>query len=142
MGFDWGERENNGVGVRFVLLAHSVTLNVLVHELCEPWASELGCDKLTSLEIPRVVSSLMVVAVDKDRMAEGTFGWNIHMPFVCEDVVIVFPIRKVRLECCGDVFQGRLQVLQDEGIRLTVRCKTIAMSNLKPGHKVPCNQLW
>ena len=24
----------------------------------------------------------------------------------------------------------------------TVRCKTVAMSNLKPGHEVPCNQLW
>ena len=25
---------------------------------------------------------------------------------------------------------------------LTVRCKTVAMSNPKPGHEVPCNQLW
>ena len=24
----------------------------------------------------------------------------------------------------------------------TVRCKTVAMSNPKPGYKVPCNQLW
>ena len=24
----------------------------------------------------------------------------------------------------------------------TVRCKTVTMSNSKPGHKVPCNQLW
>ena len=24
----------------------------------------------------------------------------------------------------------------------TVRCKTVAMSNHKPGHEVPCNQLW
>ena len=24
----------------------------------------------------------------------------------------------------------------------TVRCKTVAMSNSQPGHKVPCNQLW
>ena len=26
-------------------------------------------------------------------------------------------------------------------LAVTVRCKTVAMSNLKPGHKVPCNQL-
>ena len=27
-------------------------------------------------------------------------------------------------------------------ISITVRCKTVAMSNLKPGHEVPYNQLW
>ena len=30
----------------------------------------------------------------------------------------------------------------DEFFSSTVRCKTIAMSNPKPGHKVPYNQSW
>ena len=32
--------------------------------------------------------------------------------------------------------------VSNKGRNHTVRCKTVAMSNPKPGHKVPCNQLW
>ena len=39
-------------------------------------------------------------------------------------------------------YQQLWSTLKDLGFMHTVRCKTIAMSNLKPGHEVPCNQSW
>ena len=57
--------------VGFVLLAHGTALNIFLHEPCKAQPLELGGDKLTDLEITRVTGSLMVMAANKDRVAEG-----------------------------------------------------------------------
>ena len=44
------------------------------------------------LEVPRVTSGLMIVAVHKDGVAEGILWENVNMPFVCENMVIILPV--------------------------------------------------
>ena len=51
--------------------------------------------------------------------------------------------------CMGDLISLGTQVRSTEDLKVhfnflvnIMRCKTIAMSNPKPGHEVPCNQLW
>ena len=60
--------------VGLVLLARSTALNVPLHELCKTWLSEFCGDKLTSLEVSQVASSLVVMAVSKDEVAEESSG--------------------------------------------------------------------
>ena len=60
----------------------------------------------------------MVVTTGEDGVVEGVIGGNIDATFVGQDVVVEFPVQEVRPEGCGDVFQGHLQVLEDEGVCL------------------------
>ena len=65
-----------------------------------------------------MAGSLVVMAAGKDRAAEGVLWGNVDTTLIGQDMIIKLPIRKVRPEGSGDVLQGRLQMLEDEGVRL------------------------
>ena len=118
VGFDWGQWGDGGVGVRFILLACGAALDVLAHELCETWPPEFGGNELASFQVAGVSGSLVVVATSKDGAAEGVLQGDVDATFVGQDSVIELPVGKARPEGSGDVLQGRLQVLEDEGVGL------------------------
>ena len=116
MGFDRSERGNGGVCVCLVLLACGTAFDIFVHKLCKAQPPEFRGDKLVGLEVTRVTGGLMVMAVGKDGATEGILWGNVDMILVCQDVIIEFPVREVRPEGSRDVLQGRLQMLEDEGV--------------------------
>ena len=65
----------------------------------------------------RLSGSLMIMAMSKDRMAEGILEGDIDTSFIGEDVVIILPVGEMRLESSRDISQRRLQVLKDERVR-------------------------
>ena len=91
--------------IGLVLLAYSTALNILPHELGETWPLKFGGNKLVSLEIPGMPSSFMIVAAGEDGVAERVLQGNIDMALVSQDVIIIFPVREMRSEGSGDVFQ-------------------------------------
>ena len=70
-----------------------------------------------SLEVTRVTDGLMVVTAGEDGVIEGVIQENINTALVCQDVIIIFPVRKWRPEGGGNVLQGHLQVLEDKRVR-------------------------
>ena len=88
------------------MLAHGIAFDIFPHKLCKIQPPELSSDKLVSFEMTGVTSSLMVMAVDKDGAAERILQRDVDTTFVCEDVVIVFPVREMRPEGGRDVLQG------------------------------------
>ena len=118
VGLDQSERGDSGVRVGLVLLAYGTAFDILPYKLHEPRPPKFSSDELVSLQVARVSSGLMVIAASEDGVTEGVFQGNVDMTFVCEDVVIKLPVRKARPESGRDVFQGRLQVLEDEGVGL------------------------
>ena len=68
------------------------------------------------LEVSRVTSSFVVMTVGEDGASEGGVRGNVDMTFVCKDAVVIFPVREMRPEGSGDILQGRLQMLEDEGV--------------------------
>ena len=107
-GFDWSEQGNGGVHVQLVLLACGTAFNVLAHKLHETQPPEFSSDELTSLEIPRVASSFVVMTLGEDRTVEGISRWDIDTSPVCEDMIVKFPVEETQTEGCRDVLQGRL----------------------------------
>ena len=79
MGLDWDEW-GEWWGVCFL------------HKLCETQLPEFDGNELASFEVPRVAGGLMVVTTGKDGAMERIFWGNINMAFVCQDVVIIFPV--------------------------------------------------
>ena len=65
-----------------------------------------------------MTSGFMVMTAGKDGAVEGILWGDVDATFVSEDAIVEFPVREVRPESSGNVFQGRLQVLEDEGVRL------------------------
>ena len=61
-----------------------------------------------SFEITGMTSGFVVMAAGEDGAAEGILWGNIDMSFICQDMVIEFPIREAGSESSGDVLQGRL----------------------------------
>ena len=94
MGLDWGERWDSGVGVGFILLAYGAAFNVSVYEVGKTWPPEFSSNKLSGLEITRVSGSFMVMTLGEDRAMEGVLQGNVDTTFVCENVVIVLPVRE------------------------------------------------
>ena len=90
------------------MLAHGTAFNVLSHELCKTWPSELEDNELASFKITGMASSLMIMAAGEDEVLERVHQGNIDMTFVCQDVVIEFPVGETRPKGGGDVLQGRL----------------------------------
>ena len=110
-GYDKGKQENVEC-VRFVLLTHGTAFNVFPHVLYETWPPEFGSNKLSGLEVSQVAGGLMIVATGKDRLMEGVIRGNVDVALVGKDVVIIFPVRKMRPEGCGNVLKGWLEVLE------------------------------
>ena len=117
-GLDQGERRNGGVCVQLVLLAHSTAFDVFLHKLHETQSSELSSNKLMSLEVSRMTSSLVGMTLGKNRVVEGTIRGHIDASFVYKDMIVEFPVRKSGAEGSRNILQGRLQVLEDEGVGL------------------------
>ena len=63
-----------------------------MHELCKAQPPEFSSDKLTSFEVTRVTSSLVVMTVGEDRLTEGILWGNIDTTFVHENVIVVLPV--------------------------------------------------
>ena len=63
-----------------------------------------------------MTGSLMVMATSEDGAMEGILWGNVDTTIVGQDVVIELPVRETRPEGSGDVLQGHLQVLEDEGV--------------------------
>ena len=83
------------MGIRLILLACSIAHNVLPYELCKTGPPELSSNKLLGFKVSRVTSCLMVMTSGEDSVAEGTIRQDVDMTFVCEDVIIKFPVRKL-----------------------------------------------
>ena len=96
------------MSVLFILLAHGAAFNIFLHKLHKAQPSELSNDELTGLEIARVAGSLVVMIVDKDKSTEGVLWENVDVPFVGENMVVIFPVREMRLKSSGDVLQRQL----------------------------------
>ena len=77
-----------------------------MYELCKVWPPELGSNELTSLEITGVTSSLMVMTAGKDGTSERILWGNIDIAFVCEDMVVILPVRETGVEGSRDILQG------------------------------------
>ena len=105
IGPDWGEWGDGGMCVRLVLLACSTAFNVFPHKLCKTWPPEFSGYKLASLQITGMTSGVMVMTLGEDRSTEGVVWGNVHMAFVCEDMVIEPSVREVGLEGGRDVLQ-------------------------------------
>ena len=95
VGFNWGEQQDGGVSVGFVLLACGTAFNVFVHKLYKIRPPKFRGNKLASLEITRVAGGLMVVAADEDELTEGVLWRNVDMTFIGQDIIIVFPVREL-----------------------------------------------
>ena len=108
MGLDVSKQGGGGVSVGFVLLACGTAFNILVHKLCESQPSKLRGDKLTSLEITWVTSSLMIMTMSENGAAEGILQGYVDTAFVGQDVIIKFPVGKTGPESGGNVLQGCL----------------------------------
>ena len=76
------------------MLTCGTAVDVFVHKLCKAWPSELSSDELAGLEITGVTGSLMVMAMDKDGMAEGGIQRDIDVILVCQNSVDKLPVRK------------------------------------------------
>ena len=87
-----------------------------MHKVREARPPEFSSDKLASLEVTGMAGGFMIVAAGKDGTMEGVLRGDIDVTFVGQDVVIKLPIREVGAEGGGEVLQGRLQVLEDEGV--------------------------
>ena len=105
---DWGEQGNGGMCVCFVLLARGIALNVLAHKLCKTGPPKLRDNKLAGLKIARVSSGLVVMAAGKDRAMEGVLQGNVDATLVGQNMVIILPVRKMRVEGNGDALQRQL----------------------------------
>ena len=79
-----------------------------MHKLCETGPPKLRGDKLVSLQVARVSGSLMVMAAGKDRVMERVIQGDVDTTFVGQDVVVIPPVREVRLEGSRDVLQQGL----------------------------------
>ena len=77
-----------------------------MYELCKTRPPKLRGDKLVSLEVTWVTDGLMVMAMGKDGVAEGSIGGNVDTTFVDQDMVIEFSIQKTGPEGGGDILQG------------------------------------
>ena len=95
MGPDQSKQRDSGMYVGFVLLACGTAINVFVHKLHEAQPPEFSSDKLTSFEITRVTSGLVVMTPGEDRATEGVLQGNVHSPFVSEDMFIKLPVREL-----------------------------------------------
>ena len=100
------------------MLACGAAFDVLTHKLRETGPPEFRGDELASFKVSQVASSFMVMAAGKDGAMEGILWGNVDMTLIGQDMVIELPVREVRPEGSGDVLQGRLQVMEDEGVRL------------------------
>ena len=78
--------------VRLVLLACGIALNILLYKLHEIWPPELRYDKLMSLKIHGMASSLMVMAVSEDRAPQRVLRGNIDTSFIDKNVVVILPV--------------------------------------------------
>ena len=92
--------------IRFVLLASGAVFDIPAHKLYEAWPPELSGNELMSLEITRVTDSLVVMTAGEDGTMERSFQGDIDATIVCQDIVVIFPVREVRLEGSRDVLQG------------------------------------
>ena len=106
MGLNWGKQKNGGVCVRLILLAYGTALNVLAHKMCKAGPPEFSSNKLGGFEVTEVSSSLVVMTAGEDGVMKGVIQRNVDMAFVCEDMVVIFPVREARLERGGDILQG------------------------------------
>ena len=98
-------------------MVRGTAFDILAYELHETRLPELRSDELVSLEVSWVAGGLMVVAAGEDRATEGVLRGNVDVTFIGQDMVIKLPVRETRPEGSRNVFQRRLQVLQDEGVR-------------------------
>ena len=98
------------------MLACGTAVDIFVHKLRKTWPPELGGNELASLQVTRVTGSLVVMAMGKDGATEGSLWGDIDVTLVGQDAVSEPPVREARPERGRDVFQGCLQVLEDEGI--------------------------
>ena len=108
MRFDWSEQRNNEMYVRLVLLACGTTLNVSIHVLCKTRPPKLRGDKLASFKVIRVTGDFVVMASGDDRTVERVLRGDVDVIFICQDIVIVFPVEQTRPKNCRDVLQGQL----------------------------------
>ena len=99
-------------------MAHGTTLNIFLYKLHKTQPPEFSSNELAGFEITGVSSSFVVMAADKDGTAERVLWGDIDTTFVGQNVVTELPVREVRPESSRDVFQGRLQVLEDKGVGL------------------------
>ena len=65
-----------------------------------------------------MASSLVVVAAGEDGATEGVLRGDVDTTFVGQDVIVESPVGEAGSEGSGDVLQGCLQVLEDEGVGL------------------------
>ena len=89
-------------------MACGAAFDILPYEVGKTWPPELSGDQLSGLEITRMPGGLMVMTPGEDRTTEGVFWGDVDTTFVCEDMVIILPVRETRPESGRDVFQGQL----------------------------------
>ena len=82
MGPHWGEWGGNRICVSFVLLAYGTALNIFRHILYKTWPPELRGNKLVSLKVSGVSSSLMIMTVGEDGAPEGVCQGKIDISLV------------------------------------------------------------
>ena len=82
------------MSVGFVLLADGTAINVAVDIGGEAWPPELSSDKLAGLKEAWVAGRHVIVALFKDRTAEGVIRRDIDMAFVGEDACLGLPVGK------------------------------------------------
>ena len=87
------------------MLAHGAVLNVFSHKLHEVQPLELDSNKLAGFEISWLTGSFMVMTMRKDEVAKRVIQENIDIPFVSEDVVIIFPVQEMGPEGSRDVLK-------------------------------------
>ena len=118
VGHDQGERRDSGVGVCLVLLACGTAFDIFAHKLCKARPPKLHGDELASLEISGVTGGFVIMTAGEDGVTKGVGRRNVDVALVHEDVVIVLPVRETRPEGSRNILQGRLQMLEDEGVQL------------------------
>ena len=78
--------------IGLVLLAHSAVFDILLDKLCKARPLELGGNELASLEVAGVTSGLIAMASNEDGAMEGVVQGNVDTPFICENMVVIFPV--------------------------------------------------
>ena len=105
------------MSIGLILLACGTAFDVVVDVLYKTWPPKLRGNKLAGLKITRVSSSFVIMISREDGVMKRILRGYIDMTFISQDMVVIFPVRKVGLEGNRDVLERGLQVLEDKRVR-------------------------
>ena len=92
---DGSEGENSEMYIGFVLLTSGATLYIFADEGSKTRPPEFKGNQLTSFQIARVISHLVIMATGKDGFPKRVRG-DVDATFVSENSFSILPVKQMR----------------------------------------------